>query len=500
MKAYQSLEKLNDRIGNLAHLAALASWDEAVMMPKGGGEARAKAMGEIAALTSEWVGSQEMGALVTNAKAEWSELTDWQRANVLMSERRWRQATAVSQNLVRQITEQSAICQQAWREYRHANNWKDFEVHLTKTVQLAREEAACRAAATGKGPYEALVDMHQADMDLATIDRLFSELKNGLPEILEKALAKQEARHFCPLGRKVPRIEQMPVMHDFMTTLGFNFDHGRLDESHHPFCGGVPDDVRLTVRYNEDHFFGGVMAIMHETGHAIYEQNLPRRWRRQPVGEAVGMAVHESQSLFMEMQVGRSPEFIGFVTPLLQKKLGRESDPKNYWTPQNLLTEAVRVEKSFIRTEADELTYPFHVILRYEIERDLIAGRLEVKDLPEVWNEKMKLYLGLSTTGNDKNGCMQDVHWPWGAFGYFPHYTIGALLAAQLAESLKGQLEHVHHSWSKGDLSTTVKWLEKYVWSHGGLLSIHDLVKSATGEELSTKAFFRHVKKRYLEF
>jgi carboxypeptidase Taq len=283
-----------------------------------------------------------------------------------------------------------------------------------------------------------------------------------------------------------------------MKAVGFSLDKGRLDESHHPFCGGTSQDVRITTRYNEKEFVSSLMGVLHETGHALYEQNLPLEWLGQPVGIAAGMAIHESQSLLMEMQVCRSREFLEFATPLIQKHLGPHVKNKSSLEPENLSRLLSRVKRSFIRVDADEVTYPAHVILRFEIERDLMENKLKINDLPEAWNEKMQSYLGLSTKGNDKDGCMQDVHWPSGAFGYFPAYTFGAVIAAQLFKTVAEKNPNVRGQITKGDFSILQSWLRTEIWQQGSRFSTMELVKNATGAPLTGAAFRAHLEKRYL--
>jgi carboxypeptidase Taq len=274
-------------------------------------------------------------------------------------------------------------------------------------------------------------------------------------------------------------------------------EYGRLDESHHPFCGGTPRDVRITTRYKEDGFLAALMGVLHETGHALYEQNLPREWIEQPVGTACGMAVHESQSLLMEMQVVRSIEFLQFAAPLIRKHLGPFVHNPESLSTENLIALVSRVQPGFIRVDADEVTYPAHVILRFEIESDLVADRWPLADLPQVWNEKMQSYLGLSTKGNDKNGCMQDVHWPAGLFGYFPAYTFGAVIAAQLFNKISTVRPGVRAEIGRGDFSGLQGWLRENIWGMGSRLNMMELVNHAAGP-LSAAPFRAHLEKRYL--
>jgi carboxypeptidase Taq len=271
-----------------------------------------------------------------------------------------------------------------------------------------------------------------------------------------------------------------------------------LDESHHPFCGGTSRDVRITTRYNDGEFVSSLMGVLHETGHGLYEQNLPEKWLGQPVGAACGMSVHESQSLFMEMQVCRSAEFVNFAAPSIRKHLGQYVENPESLHADNLVRLLSRVSPGLIRVDADEVTYPAHIILRFEIESELLKGSLKLSDLPEAWNEKMTQLLGLSTAGNDKNGCMQDVHWPSGSFGYFPAYTFGAVIAAQLFAEMKKSLPQVGAQIAQGDFAQMQSWLRDRVWSQGSRLQTLELVKAASGRDLGAQDFHAHLRRRYL--
>ena len=282
-----------------------------------------------------------------------------------------------------------------------------------------------------------------------------------------------------------------------MAALGFDFEHGRLDVSHHPFCGGVQEDVRITTRYTEKNFIESLMAVVHETGHAMYEQGRPRTMPGQPVTRARSAGVHESQSLMMEMQIGRSTAFLEFITPMVQ--VAFDADPDDpAWSRQNLKRLYTNVERSLIRVDADELTYPLHVILRYEIEKDLIEGKAEARDIPAMWDEKMLAYLDLDTRGNYQAGCLQDVHWPAQLFGYFPTYTLGAMMAAQFFNAMSRSLPDLAEEIRTGRLERAVGWLRRNVHGKGSLLVTNDLMASATGEPLNARYFLNHLKARYL--
>jgi carboxypeptidase Taq len=285
-----------------------------------------------------------------------------------------------------------------------------------------------------------------------------------------------------------------------MQAVGFDFSMGRLDVSHHPFCGGVPRDVRITTRYREDDFTSSLMGVLHETGHAKYEQSLPEAWLDQPVGVARGMATHESQSLFAEMLIARSPAFLQFAGSFIREAFPEQARAQaQAFDARNLYLLSTRIRPGLIRVDADEVTYPSHVILRYEIERDLIAGTCQVKDIPERWEALLNELLGLSCRGNDKNGCMQDVHWPAGAFGYFPLYTVGALLAAQIHQAVMLDIPVLNEQLARGQFDALDAWLRERIWSKASLLGFNELVISATGEPVKTDHFKQHLRRRYLE-
>ncbi len=279
-----------------------------------------------------------------------------------------------------------------------------------------------------------------------------------------------------------------------MRILGFDFDGGRLDISAHPFCGGVPQDVRITTRYNENDLLSALFGVIHETGHARYEQNLPRPWVDQPVGLARSTAIHESQSLFLKCSWDAAS---GFLTACYRRcasglAIGRPL-ARTILSPRNQ-----QVKPGFIRVDADEVSYPAHVILRYEIERALIDGEIEVDDIPSLWDEKMQHWLGLSTTGNYRDGCMQDIHWTDGGFGYFPSYTLGAMYAAQLMAAARRALPTLDRDIEEGDFSALFDWLRQNIWQHGSRFTTSQLIQQATGEDLNSRYFREHLTTRYL--
>jgi carboxypeptidase Taq len=496
---YLALEEHCRRLSRLDHLEAIASWDEAAMMPSGGGDARGAALATLRGLIHTEASSPRVGELIERAEQELAQLGPWQRANLREIKRGYVRATAIPSELVEASSLAESKSEQAWRALRKDNDWQSYQPLLEEVVSIRREVASSLSELLGLSPYDALLDGYEPGTRSEHIAPLFAELGAFLPEFIAQAIERQKSEPCQQPEGPFPRESQRELGLSLMRRLGFDFEHGRLDTSHHPFCGGVPQDVRITTRYDESDFLSSLMGVLHETGHAKYEQHLPPQYLDQPVGKARSMAMHESQSLLLEMQVCRSAEFAEFVAPLLAEAFPhtarRGSSVLSVKNVSRLLT---RVTPDFIRVDADEVTYPCHIVLRFEIERGLIDGKLGVADIPELWDESMRRLLGLSTAGNFRDGCMQDVHWPAGLFGYFPTYTLGALTAAQLFEAARSATPGLAAAIAQGDLSPLDAWLTKNVWGQGSLLDTGELVQQATGAPLGTGAFQRHLRRRYL--
>jgi carboxypeptidase Taq len=330
---------------------------------------------------------------------------------------------------------------------------------------------------------------------VADIDRLFDEIAGFLPDLIEGALNRQASLPSAPPPcGPFPVETQRRLAMRLMERIGFDFVHGRLDVSAHPFCGGTPEDVRITTRYNEDDFARALMGVLHETGHALYQRGLPAEWRLQPVGRARGMAMHESQSLLLEMQVCRSRAFLTYAAPIIREAFGGTGPG---WEVDALYRRQIRVRRGFIRVDADEVTYPAHVILRYRLERAMLAGDLKPADLPGAWAAALREMLGVAPD-NDREGCLQDIHWYDGNWGYFPTYTLGALIAAQLFEAARRDVPDLMQAIAEGEFAPLLGWMRERVHSKGSLLSTAELVETATGQPLGTASFERHLRDRYL--
>jgi carboxypeptidase Taq len=494
MENYQKLKTLFKRLAHLQYAQKVLMWDEAVIMPEGAGAYRASTVATLDGVIQKTLIKKRTRDLLENAKAEQGSFSPWDRANLHWMEKKYRDAVCIPPALTEKFTKTKIGCEQAWRKLRPLNNWRDFAPYLESTFHLVKEIADRRAQMLQLAPYDAMLEEYAPGFTQSSIDRIFSELKLTLPALLPQIMEKQK-----PFTPQLPRgpfstEKQKAIGLLVMRSLQFDFNRGRLDSSHHPFCNGVPEDVRITTRYSEDEFITSLLGICHETGHALYEQGLPAKWTSQPVGMIHSMAMHESQSLLIEMQVCRSLPYFEFLLPLIQQEFGKDEA----YTADNLFQIITQVKPSLIRVDADEVTYPLHVIIRYEIEKELFRGELKIRDLPARWNESMRKYLGISTEGNDKDGVMQDVHWPSGAFGYFPAYTLGRMIAAQFYAAFSAAHPHFGAEVKKGNFQTLITWLRKHIHGNASLLSTSDLLKQVTGKDLETKAFIDHIKQRYL--
>ena len=492
--AYAELERRFHRWTALKDGRAVLDWDTAVMMPDGGAEARAEQIAALDVVCHGILADPAMSDLLDSADGVKAELDPWQQANLREMRRLWIHANALGPDLVEALAKSIGRCDTLWRKARPDSDFALVLPELRTLLGLVRQAGAAKAEKLGVSPYEALLDEFEPGMRTAEIDRLFAGL-SFLPALREQALARQAKRPapIRPAG-PFPLADQQLLGRRLMGVVGFDFDHGRFDVSLHPFCGGVQDDVRITTRYREDDFVSALMGTLHETGHAMYERGRPAAWRYQPVGSARGMALHESQSLLVEMQVCRSPEFLGFLAPLLREAFAAEGEA---WTPENLRGLYARVEPGFIRVDADEVCYPSHVILRYRLEKALIAGELDLADLPGAWNDGMKELLGI-TPPDDRRGCLQDIHWFTGAWAYFPTYTLGAMTAAQLYDAAKRAAPEIPAAISRGDFRPLMAWLGEHIHGQGSRWSSVELVTRASGKPLDPAIFTAHLERRYL--
>ncbi len=495
LSPYQQLEQEFRRLHAFRGALSLLRWDAAVMMPRGSADVRGE---QLAALETEHhalLTTPKVARLLERAEAGASQLGDWPRANLREMRRQRDHAIAVPPSLVARLAKATSRAEVYWVEARKAGDFKLFAPHLEEVVHLVRDKAALLGQARGLAPYDALVEVYTPGISTADIDTIFKALSRKLPGLIHEAIALQAERPLLPVAGKFTVARQRQLAVEVLKAMGFPFDRGRLDESEHPFTEGVPGDIRVTTRFDVGDPFSGLLGAVHETGHALYDLGLPLEWRDQPVGRDRGLALEESQSLLFEMNLCRSRAFVRYLRPLLEKYL-QVSGPE--WQEDILFRHLIHVRRSQIRMDADELTYPVHIMLRYELEKRILDGALAVADLPEAWNESLEQRLGLRPV-NDVEGCLQDIHWAVGHFGYFPSYALGAVIAGQFNEALRAARPALDEEIAAGSLAGVLEWLRDNVHGVGARLPVKDLILHATGKPLTASAYLRYLETKYLE-
>ncbi len=492
---YQQLEQEWKRLHAFRGALALLRWDAAVMMPKGSADIRGE---QLAALETEHHAlliAPRISRLLDRAQANASGLDEWQLANLREMRRQRDHAIATPVSLVSRLARATSKAEVKWVEARRANDFALFAPHLEEVLHLVRDKARLLGQALNLEPYDALIDEFSPGVTMTDIDAMFKALSRRLPGLIREAIALQAKHPALPISGKFPIAKQRQLVTEIMKAVGFPFEGGRVDESEHPFTEGVPGDIRITTRYDADDLFSGVLGALHETGHAMYDLGLPRQWRDQPVGRDRGMAIEESQSLLIEMIVCRSRPFVRYLLPLLHKHFG-VSGPE--WEPENVYAHLTRVRRSLVRVDADELTYPLHIQLRYELEKKMLSGALAVRDLPDAWTDFMQARFDVRPT-TQQEGCLQDIHWAVGSFGYFPSYALGAAIAAQLYEKLRGDVPALDEQMARGEFAGLFNWLREHVHGLGSKVSTQELLKLATGKPLTATASLRYLEGKYLE-
>jgi carboxypeptidase Taq len=492
---YKQLEQEFKRLHAFRGSLSLLRWDAAVMMPRGSADVRGE---QLAALETEYhalLTAPRVTRLLDRAQANLQGLSDWQIANLREMRRQRDHAIATPASLVSRLAKATSKAEALWLEARRQGKFELFAPQLEEVVHLVRDKSALLGQALNLAPYDALVDEFSPGISTADIDAMFKALSRRLPSLIRETIALQESRKVLPLNGKFASAKQRALAVEIMKAVGFPFDRGRLDESEHPFTEGVPGDIRVTTRFDPADLFSGLLGALHETGHAMYDLGLPQDWRDQPVGRDRGMALEESQSLLIEMIICRSRAFVRYLKPLLEKHF-TVSGPE--WDVENLYAHLTRVKRGLVRVDADELTYPVHIMLRYELEKQMLSGELAVKDLPAAWNAGMEQRLGIRPT-NDVEGCLQDIHWAVGSFGYFPSYALGAVIAAQLYESLRADVPALDDQIAHGEFGGLFDWLRTHVHGLGAKVTVNELMKDATGKPLAAASFVRYVESKYLE-
>lgn len=486
--------------------ASLLEWDQQTMMPQGGSDYRARQVAQLARMAHASFTGPEIGELLQRCEADRGLMggilaegtggtgAGGVAANVREIRIAYDRATKLPAALVEEFALTTARARTVWADARQASDFGRFRPMLERIVELSRRRAECFGWPEGGEPWDALAEEYEPGATAASIERVFTPLRARLTALIAN-LASAPRRPSNRFNETALAIEDQEAAVRFVAeAIGFDFHRGRLDRSVHPFCSGTHcHDVRLTTRFTETCFNDALGSTMHEAGHGIYEQGLDANAIGLPMGTAVSLGIHESQSRMWENQVGRSRAFWTWLRPHLPQFFhGGQRETVAGFSLDELYDAANIVEPGFIRVEADEATYNLHVMVRFEIERAVMRGDLAVADLPEVWNAKYKEYLGL-TVPDDRRGCLQDIHWSMGAFGYFPTYTLGNLYCAQLFETARRALPDLEAEFAAGRFESLKRWLNENVHSHGMRHRPADLCRVVTGQELSPEPLMRHL-------
>jgi carboxypeptidase Taq len=500
---FSDYKSLMNKAGDLIILQSaesLVGWDMETMMPPKAIVLRSQQLALLSRIEHKMSIDPEIGALLGKIMRhpEYDRLDVVQKRNVQLIKKQYEEQTMLPEELVAEIAKQQAITVDVWKKAKAAKSFSMFKPELEKLVELKRKAAEIlmevKETATS---YDALIDIFEPKMTAKTISKVFDELGEGLVSLLRKCENASKQPDISVLKRKLPIDVQRKISKTLAEFVGYDVASkeagGRIDETEHPFTTGYYDDVRITTHYYEDYFASSLFSVLHEAGHAIYEQNLNREWVFQPVGTACSSGFHESQSRFVENIIGRSHEFWVYFLPKLKQIAGNILSDVDLGT---FVRAVNQVKPSKIRVEADEVTYCLHIIVRFNIERDLFAGKITVKELPEIWNQSYTDYLGVKIK-NDSEGVMQDTHWASGLYGYFPSYALGNIYSGQILATMEKDLPNWKKQVEKGSFSPVKNWLIKNVHNYGNLYDPPELIRKITGKELNVKPYLNYLNEKY---
>ncbi|MCG3127091.1 MAG: Thermostable carboxypeptidase 1 [Phycisphaerae bacterium] len=469
-------------------IESVLEWDQETCMPRRGAAERAEQLALIAGIVHDRRTSDEFGGMIQRLAGSDAAGQDHVAAtNIREMKRQYERAVRIPRQLVQELARTVALAKGAWVEAKRDSDFAKFAPHVERLLDLKRQVADL--VGWGEERYDALMDEYEPGATSAAIQRVFDQLRAELVPFIQSLGRAPRQPDRSLLARHCPQAAQAELSRRFAAAIGFNFDAGRIDVSAHPFCSGTsPHDVRLTTRYREDYFPSALFGTLHEAGHGMYEQGLDPAHVGTPMGWAVSLGIHESQSLMWENMVGRSRPFWEHFYPDLQTAFPAMKD-----VPLDAFYFAVNaVTPSFIRVEADEATYNLHIVLRFGLERQMIAGTLAVRDIPDAWNAGMRDLLGVTPT-SDAVGCLQDIHWSQGTFGYFPTYALGKLYAAQFFAAARRAMPDLDGTFRRGDFGPLLDWLRSNIHRHGQRYRAHELVKVVTGAELSHRPFMDYL-------
>lgn len=478
-----------ERMTHVGHAGGVLNWDQEVMMPEGGTPARSKQRSALSSVTHEMLTSDEMADLLDQLDGE--DLTDEQASVVREVRRDHERQSRVPEELVEEISQASSEAMPVWKEAREEDDFSKFAPTLERLVDLKREYAD--HVDPDRDPYEVLFEEYEPYLGIDAAERVLDRLREELVPLIEAVRESDADLATDTFTGEFDTDTQEELARDVLDELGYDWEHGRLDTAPHPFSTGTQFDARVTTRFNPEDPLGALMSTIHEFGHASYTLGLPREHYGTPLGDSRDMTVHESQSRLWENHVGRSRAFWERFLPAVEERFPQVSDA----SVRDAYEAANQVyEDNLIRVEADELTYHMHIVVRFEIERDLIRGDLDVEEVPQVWNDKYEEYLGVRPD-TDAEGCLQDIHWSHADFGYFPTYSLGSVLAAQLYASAESDIGDLDDKVRRGEFEPLHDWLTENVHSHGSRYTTDDLVEQATGEAYTADYFLDYATSKY---
>jgi len=490
-EAYDRLVERIERISNVGNAAGVLRWDQEVIMPEAGTPARAKQLSALSAIGHELLTDEETGELL--ATLESAELDSERAAVVREVRRKYDRETSVPGELVEELSEATANAHPVWRRAREDDDFEAFAPVLEELIELKREYAA--HVDPDADPYAVLFADYEPYLELETAEAVLAELRDALVELIDAVADSDAELATDAFAGEFAADAQEGLCRDALDALGYDWDRGRLDTAPHPFSSGTQFDARVTTRFDESDLLGSLTSTIHEFGHANYTLGLPDDAYGTPLGQARDLTVHESQSRLWENHVGRSRAFWEFFLPTVRERFPAlaELTPREAYEATNQV-----YDDNLVRVEADELTYHLHIVIRFEIERELIAGDLEVSAVPQLWNEKYEEYLGVRPE-TDTEGCLQDIHWSHGSFGYFPTYSLGSVLAAQLYAAAEDEVGELDDRIREGEFDDLNGWLRENVHAHGQRYTTPELVERATGEAFTADHFLEYVEGKYGE-
>lgn len=482
------------RVSDLHAATAVLGWDQHTYMPRGGLNPRIRQMSTLEEMAHELMSSPELSHWLEELEARRDQLPPIEQSLLRATRRDMDQATRLPAELVRRRSELTGLAMDCWMQAKPADDYRSFEPHLKNLVQLCRDEA--EAYGYEDQPYDALLNLYEPGLPTARLQKVFGDLRDQLVPFCQQLFERRELVKDDFLYRTFPRDKQWDLGIRVLKAMDYNFDHGRQDESPHPFTTGFGiQDIRVTTKIIEDDFRAGFFGTMHEGGHALYEQNINLDLDRGPLAAGTSLGIHESQSRLWENLVGRSSAFWSHWFKPTKELFPQQLEGISFSDFHRGIN---RVKPSLIRIEADEVSYSLHIFIRFELELDLLSGKLDTKDLPEAWRAKCRDYLGIEPK-TDREGCLQDMHWSDGTFGYFPTYALGNLYGVQFYNRARTELPELDEQLARGEMLPLKKWLSDHIYGHGRSLDPHELLLQVTGSELSVEPFMCYIRDKYSE-